>query len=210
MSWQSWFAQMERNGNTKQKQQIKEARSKGISDLETAYALYEWACPSFKEIWKSRPKGASKMEQGEAVVFLYQWITGQICDGSKRIDGPDSDTILFKVLQRSMAEGMKASHITYVSKKKTPEDAATNAIREAFRKNRKLNGDEKYVAMSPGERKDKQLKSLRKLAVKFKGSDKIGEIQKYIKARENEIRGNKDVQEIISLINKIISDVFDK
>lgn len=63
-----------------------------------------------------------------------------------------------------------------------------------FRKDTRLNGGEKYTAKNPGSRAgstDPQLKALRQLAVKFKGTEKASDIQKHIDTRLAQIQAEK-------------------
>lgn len=63
-----------------------------------------------------------------------------------------------------------------------------------FRKDQELNGGVKYEAKNPGSRAgsgDPQLKALRLLATKFKGTPKHAEITKHIEARVATIQAEK-------------------
>jgi hypothetical protein len=144
MSWNDWYKQMKSKATPQQLQQLKEWERDSHSEIEAAFAVFGWACPSFQNIWKTRPKGSPQIEQNDATVFLIQWITGHPCDGSEKVDIPKG-SLVFKTIRAAMADGMKAGHITYLSSTKSEELVATNAIREALRKDKRLSGEEKYV-----------------------------------------------------------------
>lgn len=149
--------------------------------------------------------GTSMKKQSDAVYAATMSVLAEA--GVSFEDGMNVEEVMTKEIRSKIhaivCEGFRQGQIEFKDTPSNQEKLAnpsklsgyvSGLVSNWFRKDTRLNGGEKYVAKNPGSRAgstDPQLKALRQLLTKFKGTEKAVEIEKHINTRLAQIQAEK-------------------